>query len=272
MDPRQRVSRLFDLVSEGYDSQMLRFFPMAGEQMADLLRLIPGERVLDIASGTGAFAKAAARAILPGGRVHAIDLSEGMLAQAQKNIASLALDNVDFHRMDAANPEFQPEYFDAIGCSFGIFFLPDMGAALRNWHRLLKPGGRVMFTSFSASAFQPMTEMLFSDLKLSGLELPENQPRTASDRLADASACEQLLKDNGFVDIASHTMQKGFHIAEAEDWWQVIWNAGFRGYVEQLEPQRLPEFRTRHLENVDSLKTEDGIWMDVETFFVGGTK
>lgn len=272
MNPKQKVARLFDLVAEGYDSPMLRFFPMVGDQMADLLKLKPGERVLDIATGTGAFATAAAQAVRPGGRVQAIDLSEGMLAKAQKNVEKMALDNVDFHCMDAAEPEFRSNYFDAVACSFGIFFFSDMDAALRSWLRLLKPGGRIMFTSFSSSAFQPMTDLFFSDLRSVGLELPENQPRTASDRLPDAAACEQLLTGAGFADVASLTLQKGFHIARAEDWWEVVWNAGLRSYVEQLQPEQLVAFRSRHISNIDALKTDDGIWLDVETFFVGGRK
>ena len=272
MDPKTGITKTFDLVAEGYDSPMLRFFTFAGEQLADRLKLKPGERVLDIATGTGAFASSAGQLIRPGGRVQAVDLSEGMLKKAQANATRMALDNIDFQCMDAEQLEFRSDYFDAVGCSFGIFFLADMAAALSNWKRLLKSDGRLMFTSFAPSAFQPMTDILFEDLQTVGLQLPQDRPRTAADRLPDQRFCESLLNDAGFTDVVSRSMQLGFHFDKAEDWWEILWNAGFRGHLEQLDPDQLAEFRKIHLPRIDALKNDDKIWLDVETWFSGGAK
>lgn len=272
MDPKAGVTRTFDLVADGYDSPMLRFFPDAGDRLAARLNLEPGDQVLDIATGTGAFASSAARRIRPGGRVQAVDLSGGMLKKAQSNITRQALDNVDFHQADAEQLEFPTACFDAIGCSFGIFFLADMAAALAQWKKLLKPGGRLMFTSFAPSAFQPMTDILFEDLQAVGLQLPQDKPRTAADRLPDPAFCANLLSDAGFDDAASQPMQLGFYFSRAEDWWEILWNAGFRGYLEQLAPDQFSEFRRIHLPRINTLANNDKIWLDVETWFSGGVR
>lgn len=272
MDPKTSIVSTFNLVAEGYDSPVLRFFPVAGDQLANRLNLRAGERVLDIATGTGAFATAAGQRILPGGRVQAIDLTESMLNKARANVAKMALDNVDFSVMDAEQLEFRSNYFDAIGCSFGLFFLQDMAAALKDWLDLLKPGGRLMFTSFAPTALQPMTTMLFEDLRAVGLELGDNENGGSAGRLPSRNFCRALLQDSGYKNVASESQQLGFHLDKAEDWWEVVWNAGLRGYLERLRPEQLAELRARHIPRIEQLKKDEGIWMDVETWFSGGIK
>jgi ubiquinone/menaquinone biosynthesis C-methylase UbiE len=272
MDKKTEITNTFNLVAEGYDRPALRFFPLAGEHMANQLKLKPGERVLDIATGTGAFAIAAGQRVRPGGRVQAIDLSTGMLAVAEAKVQRLGLDNIDFHNMDAGNLEFRSDHFDAIGCSFGLFFLEDMAASLSAWKRLLKPGGRLMFTSFSPSAFQPMTDLFFDDLQGTGVEVPPPGARGAPARLPSVETCLSLLTDAGYNNVVCHTKQLGYRLTATQDWWELLRNAGFRGYLEQIDPERLPAFRDAHLQNVEALRQSDGIWMDVETWFCGGTR
>lgn len=272
MDVKEQTRQLFDLIAEGYDNPSMRYFPFAGDQLSDRLKLKPGERVLDAAAGTGAFTAAAAQAVYAGGgRVQAIDLSDNMLRQAEKTLAKMQLDNVDMHIMDAANPEFRSDYFDAIGCSFGLFFFEDMEGALRQWYRVLKPGGRVMFTSFSPTAFQPLMNIFFEDLKAVGFTPPGETPRP-SDRLPSQDYCKQLLTDAGFVDVDSQEKQLGYHLGKTEDWWEILWNAGMRNYLEALTPEQLTEFRKIHLPHIEAQRVEDGIWLDVTVWFSGGVK
>jgi len=272
MDPKTRVRNTFDLVANGYDNPAMRFFPSAGEQLAERLQLQPGERVLDIACGTGAFSVAAGQRVRPGGRVQAVDLSEGMLARAQANASRMELDNIDFHKMDADALDFSPGSFDAIGCSFGLFFLGDMDAALRNWLRLLKPGGRLMFTSFAPSAMQPMTDMFFDELQQFGIEVPPPGSRGSVGRLPSTEYCQSLLSGAGYVDVACQSRQLGYHLDKAEGWWDVLWNAGLRSFLEQLNPDQLATLNNSHLDRIETLKVADGIWMDVDTWFTGGVK
>lgn len=72
--------------------------------------------------------------------------------------------------MDAESLEFKNNYFDAVTCSFGLFFLPDMLAALKEWRRVTKPGGQLLFTSFAESAFQPLVGEFIDDLYEFGAE------------------------------------------------------------------------------------------------------
>jgi len=98
-DHKQQVSNIFNTVAEDYDSAALRFFPMTADSMVRFLKPRQDWRVLDVATGTGVLAIALAQAVNQG-RVMAIDLSEAMLAQAEKKFKKMALENIGLLQMD----------------------------------------------------------------------------------------------------------------------------------------------------------------------------
>jgi hypothetical protein len=59
----------------------------------------------------------------------------------------------------------------------------------------------------------------------------------------------------------------GYHLETAADWWQVIWNSGYRGLLMQLTEKDLLRFRDEHLDDVQALADAKGIWMDVPVLF-----
>jgi len=267
---KQRIAAVFDKASAGYDSPALRFFPFAADRVVARLAPKPGWKVLDAATGTGHLAVALGQAVGSAGRVMAIDLSEGMLARAAHNINKMALTNVDLFTMDAEAPEFRSAYFDAVTCGFGLFFLPDMARALSQWRRVVRPGGTVIFTSFTEQAFQPLLQQLVADLTEFGVDM-ESRPQ-ASQRLKNPDICRELMAEAGLVDIEQSIEQVGYHLRTTDDWWELVWNAAMRGLVEQIAPERREEFQRVHLERLSSLQTEDGVWMDVEVIVTRGRR
>jgi len=265
---KQGVSAVFDAVASGYDDPALRFFPLCADRIVSQLRPSRGWRILDVATGTGALAGALAQAISSDGRVMAIDLSEGMLACAEKNIKKMALDNVDFIQMDAEEPEFESDYFNAVTCSFGLFFIPDMLKALKQWQRVTRPGGTVLFSSFTENAFDPLVHIFIEDLKTFGLDVTDKL--VASARLKDADVCKDLMVAAGCSSVEQNIVQVGYYLSEAEEWWAAIWNTAMRGLVEQLPQEVQAEFKRSHLERVSDMKTDDGLWMNVEVRLTSG--
>lgn len=259
------IAELFDALADGYDRAALRFFPFAADRLAERLAPRPDEKILDVATGTGAVAVAVAQR-LRGGRVMAVDISERMLDRAYANVRRMALHNVDLHPMDAAALEFRDCYFDAMTCSFGLFFLPDMPAALREWRRVLRPGGRLVLTGFAAGVFQPLAGLFCEGLASCGGPMlsPED---FGWQRLADPAVVGQLLADAGFEAIESSTEQLGYHLQSPQDWWEVIWNTGFRGSLAGLDDAALETFRQRHLEQVGALFRDGVLWLDVPVIF-----
>ena len=265
---KHNVIAVFDQVAERYDNPSMRFFPFCADRLIAHLRPQPGSKVLDVATGTGAVALAAAQAIAPHGRVQAIDLSENMLQTAVANLQRSGLTNIDYHLMDAEAVEFKSRYFDYITCSFGIFFLPDMQAGLTSWRQVLKPGGRVMFTSFTANAFQPLAELFRRRMASFGISIPSEDWM----RLTTQEECLALLATAGFCNTEVIMEQLGYHLNGPEDWWEIIYSSGFRGYLEKLDAEQLGRFRIEHLEEIQSLMNDKGLWLDIETLFSTGTR
>lgn len=265
-DPDQ-VARLFDLLADGYDRAALRFFPFTADRVAQRLAPRAGEKILDVATGTGAVAVALGQRLGGGGRVMAVDISERMLDRAYANIRRMALHNIDLHPMDAAALEFRSAYFDAVTCSFGLFFLQDMVETLREWRRVLKPGGRLLLTSFGAQAFQPLVAWFCEALRESGG--PALDPADFPwQRLASADVCTRLLAEAGFENIECASDQLGYHLQQPQEWWEIVWNSGFRGYLAGLDAAALERFQQRHLERVGAGFSDGTLWLDVPVLFV----
>lgn len=262
------VRDLFNLIAEGYDNPSMRFFPFVADQLVYHLKLIPGSKVLDVATGTGVVAIAAGQLVGSAGRVHAIDIAGKMLNRVQVHAEKMKLKNIDLHEMNACKLEFKPDYFDYVMCSFGLFFMPDMLAALKGFLRVLKPGGKLAFTSFGPNAFMPLAEMFRERM----MQYNHNIESPAIDRLKDAEKCKNLLAQAGAVDIECTEKQCGHHLNNADNWWEVVWNSGLRRYIETLQLNQQAQFKKDHLEEVRKLQTDKGIWLDIQTNITVGTK
>jgi arsenite methyltransferase len=268
----RRIAAVFDVVAPGYDSPALRFFPFVADRLIARINPRRGEKILDVAAGTGAVALAAAQAVAPDGRVTAIDLAEQMLAQLDAKRRKFGIENLDVHVMNARHLEFRRDYFHHTVSSFGIFFLPDMLAGLREWARVTRPGGTVTFTVFGAQAFQPMMGLFLSRVRAAGVTIPENSPRRAAERLQDPEVCRSLAVEAGLTDVSVEREVIGYHLRDTNDWWEILWNSGTRAALEQLTPEQRDALRTVHVAEVAALASADGIYLNVETLVVSGRK
>lgn len=108
-------------------------------RVVDAAQIRPGQRVLDVACGTGALARAVASAVGAAGSVAGLDRNPGMLAIA-KQIAPA----VEWREGVAEQLPFPDASFDAVVSQFGLMFFTDRTAALREMWRVLRPGGRLV--------------------------------------------------------------------------------------------------------------------------------
>ena len=155
MDARlqRRVQRFgWDLAAEAYARHW--HGPLAGVQ-GELLALAapaPGEAVLDIACGAGVVSVAAARAVGPAGRVLGVDLADAMVQASRQRALDLGLGHAAFERMDAEQLKLPDAGFDLALCALGLMYVPDPDAALRELHRVLRPGGRAVLAVWGERA------------------------------------------------------------------------------------------------------------------------
>lgn len=147
MDARlqRRVQRQgWDLAAPAYERLWRAQLSSAQHELLLQAALQPGERVLDVACGTGLVSFAAARAVGPVGAVVGVDLSGQMIEAARQRGEGMALANARFKRMDAEQLALDDAGFDVVLCALGLMYMPDPAQAMREMRRVVRPGGRVV--------------------------------------------------------------------------------------------------------------------------------
>jgi len=168
----QRYDLTNDVLSMGQDRQWRRATLTA-------LAAQPGERVLDLAAGTGTSSEPLADA---GVLVVPCDLSEGMLGVGKRRRPDLP-----FVAGDALHLPFADASFDAVTMSFGLRNVPDVPAALAELLRVTRPGGRLVVCEFSTPTFAPF-RAVYSGYLMKAL------PRVAGAVTKDAEAYRYLAE------------------------------------------------------------------------------
>ena len=167
----------------GTYERMAGLFTPVHERLAEGLSIQPGERVLDLATGTGAVAILAAQA---GGEVTGLDLAEPMLSKARRAAREAGVDI----RFDLGNVEHLPyddASFDAVSSSFGLVFAPDHANVAEELQRVTRPGGRIGFTSWRPNRRLGELYRRFTEDPLEGREAYEwGREDHVEDMLGDA--------------------------------------------------------------------------------------
>jgi ubiquinone/menaquinone biosynthesis C-methylase UbiE len=158
--PAPRPPVPFDAVAAGYDRAMARVSEPFVPDLLGACALGPGQRLLDVGTGTGLVAAAARTALGAAARVVGIDVSPAMLAEARARVAPLGVALV---AGDAESLPCRDGSFDAAAGHFVLVFLARPGVAVAELRRVLRPGGRVALTALArpeATAYGPVLEAL----------------------------------------------------------------------------------------------------------------
>ena len=157
-----QVRAMFDRIAGVYD--VMNSAMTAGlhhrwrARAADLARLGPGDRALDVACGTGDLALELAGRVAPGGEVLGCDFSEGMLGRARaKAAARPAGSTVRFEWGDAMALPYDDGAFDAATVGFGARNFEDLGRGLSEMARVVRPGGRVVVLEITTPTRPPLS-------------------------------------------------------------------------------------------------------------------
>jgi SAM-dependent methyltransferase len=160
------------------------FGPMTG-RFLEHVPLRPGQRVLDVACGTGIVARLAAPRVAPSGRVTGLDMNADMLAVAAARTA-IEGSTISWRQGDAAALPFPAACFDVVLCQQGLQFFPDRARALEEMRRVLVPGGTVALCVFGAPS-------AYNAALAAGLA------RHADDRVARRSLAPFALADAAYL-------------------------------------------------------------------------
>ncbi|MFI7602293.1 class I SAM-dependent methyltransferase [Actinoplanes sp. NPDC049681] len=162
-------------IPEVYDRCLgpMLFRPYA-EDLATRLADLPIRKALELAAGTGIATAEVAQRVPAGTRIVATDLQQAMLDVAAKRIDS---EDVEFRAADAQDLPFADDSFDAVYCQFGVMFLPDKDGAYREMHRVLAPGGTLVFSVWDRIESTPAAAAVASAL---ARYFPDDPPRFMS--------------------------------------------------------------------------------------------
>lgn len=179
----------------------------------------PGQKVLDLAGGTGDLAAKFARIVGPTGEVVLADINDSMLRVGRDKLRDLGIvSNVSYVQADAEKLPFEDNTFDLITIAFGLRNVTDKDAALRSMLRVLKPGGRLLVLEFS----KPEVEMLSKAYDLYSFHvMPRMGEFIARDKdsyqyLAesirmhpDQETLKGMMEDAGFENVEYHNLTGG---------------------------------------------------------------
>ncbi|HSU04592.1 MAG TPA: methyltransferase domain-containing protein [Acetobacteraceae bacterium] len=134
----------------GYDQAVGHWTRRLIPSLLRAARLASGQRVVDIASGTGLAAEAAAAIVGPSGHVVATDISPAMLELAHERLSGLS--NASCAREDGQFLTFPDESFDVVICNMGLMYFPAPARGLSEFHRALRRGGRAAVSVYAGPA------------------------------------------------------------------------------------------------------------------------
>lgn len=176
------------------------------------LALVPGQRMLDVACGTGIVAIEARNRIMPTGSVTGLDRNEGMLAVARGNEPA-----IDWTFGDAEALPFADSHFNAVACQFGLMFFENRVAALEEMWRVLRPGGRLAVTVWDKAENSPGYAAMITLLdRLFGADVA-NALR-APFVLGDTAEIRALFEQAGIEDVAIDTLQGMARFPSLQSW------------------------------------------------------
>jgi ubiquinone/menaquinone biosynthesis C-methylase UbiE len=148
---QRRVQRYgWDKAAAHYERFWARQLQPAQDRLMERAQLQPGERVLDVACGTGLVTFRAAAAVGPTGSVVGTDISEVMVESLATAAVTRGLPTVTARRMDGEVLEFPPAAFDAALCALGLMYMPDPVQSLRAMRAVLAPTGRTVAAVWGA--------------------------------------------------------------------------------------------------------------------------
>lgn len=199
-----------------------------------LAALRPGERVLDVACGTGVVARLASEQVGDTGTVAGLDLNPGMLAVART--ATPPRTRIEWYEASAESMPMPDASFDVVLCQMGLQFVPDKSAALQEIRRVLVPGGRLLFNvpGPTPPLFKVMGEALARQMGAGAAGFVDHVFS-----LHDTAEIQELVAGAGFHDVSVAADTKLLRLPPPEEFlWQYVHSTPLAGAVAHVEDDR----------------------------------
>jgi SAM-dependent methyltransferase len=210
----------WNAVADAYDEEFFARTPELVARALEILAPSPEARVLDVGAGPGALPLALAPRVA---QVVAIDFAENMVDRLRRHLAASQVTNVEARLMDGQALTFDDASFDAVSSMFGWFMFADRVAGLAGFRRVLRPGGRILVTSWSGidrntslGAAMDAVRAAVPDLPRPSGPLPTQQP----------DVCAGELRAAGFRDVVVEVVDVPSRMGSVDAYWTTFERAG----------------------------------------------
>jgi ubiquinone/menaquinone biosynthesis C-methylase UbiE len=227
-----------------YERLAARFAPVQ-DQLVNLLRIAPGERVLDLATGTG---EVAVRVAKLGATVTGVDVTEPMLAKARERAQEERVE-VAFDHGDVEYLPYEDACFDVLVSNFGLVFAPDHANVASELARVACPGGRLGFTAWKPNPKLGELYRRFSEEPIEGREAYE---------WGREDHVEDMLGEDFELEFEDGTLW--LDAASGEEIWKLFSESAppVIALINRLDAQRLEEFHHAFVELYEGYRTPEG--------------
>jgi ubiquinone/menaquinone biosynthesis C-methylase UbiE len=254
-EAQTKAAAAYNAASDLFDHPANTFWDRFGRNTINRLDLKPGASVLDVCCGSGASALPAAELVGDGGQVIGIDVAEKLLNLAGAKAQSKGLNNIEFRVGDMLDTGFADASFDAVVCVFGIFFVPDIVEAIRELWRVLRPGGKLAITTWGPDFFEPANAVFWNAV----LDVRPDLYKGFNpwDRISEPSTLSAIFNEAGVFEPLIIAESATHPIASPEDWWTTLLGSGYRGTIEQMEPEMVEYVRQANFSFISNARIQE---------------
>ncbi len=209
----------WDTLAEKFDLFLPHIAPV-GEALLTTLDVNPGDKIIDLASGTGEPAISLAKRNSHA-QVIGTDAAAGMVRAAQKKLKAAHLDNLEFNCMAAEQLEFNDASFDKAICRFGLMLFEDPLQGAKEMFRVLKPGGQFALAVWSTAETMTTMHWAYQVFK-ERLEEQDHPALAKVTSLGKTGVLEALLQQAGFENFKTERKQFNYQFQSFAEYWDLI--------------------------------------------------
>jgi ubiquinone/menaquinone biosynthesis C-methylase UbiE len=216
---------IWQQMAEGWDRRrdwMWQVSRPVGEDMIARLDPQPGQTILELAAGPGETGFAAAALVGEQGRVISTDFSPAMVEAAGRRAQELGLENVETHVMDAENMDLDADSADGVLCRWGYMLMADPAKALAETRRVLRSGGRLVFSVWGGPEMNPWAAIAGAVLVQRGHVTPPQPGDPGIFAMASADRISELVMGAGFGTPEIDDIEIEYRFENADEYWDFL--------------------------------------------------
>lgn len=247
-------------VPENYEGY---FVPAIGSPVANELMKIAalnqGERVLDVACGTGVVARLASQEIGAAGKVAGLDINPGMLTVARSTTPPGAA--IDWYEASAESIPLPDASFDVVLCQMGLQFVPDKHAALSEMRRVLSPNGRLIL---NVPGPTPQLFVIMRDAFARHIDAEAASFVDQVFSLHNIAQLENLINGAGFHNVSVQADNKSLALPPPEEFlWQYVYSTSLASAVAPVNNEQRSSFEREVVEKWQEFVKDRALMLQV---------